>query len=64
MARVCAICGKGSQKARSYKKIRSKYNPTRVHRQKSNLQWFTLPNKKRILVCSSCRKRLLKSITQ
>ena len=63
MARICSICGKTYQKATHYKKVRSAYNPVSRHHQKPNLQWFRMPDGKRILVCSTCRKHLSKTIS-
>ncbi|MGC8651081.1 MAG: large ribosomal subunit protein bL28 [Minisyncoccia bacterium] len=61
MAQVCAICGKQYNTATTRVKTRSAYNPTSHHRQKANLQWYKLPNGKRIRVCTSCLKKLTKS---
>jgi ribosomal protein L28 len=63
MSRICSICGKTYQKATRYKKIRSVYNPISRHRQKPNLQLFKMPDGKRVLICSTCRKRLSKTIS-
>jgi len=63
MSRVCPICGKSYQMATHYKKVHSVYDPVSRHRQKPNLQWFRMPDKKRILVCTKCRKRLSKTIS-
>lgn len=63
MSRVCAICGKRYQTATKYKKTRSAYNPVSKHKQKPNLQWFRMPDNKRVLVCTKCRQRLSKTIT-
>lgn len=62
MARICQICGKTYQKAVRYRKIRSVYNPVGRHRQHPNLQWFRTPEGKKILICTNCRKRLIKNI--
>lgn len=56
----CQICEKKSQKARTIKKIRSKYNPTNTRRQYPNLQWITLENGKRIKACTKCIKTIYK----
>jgi len=56
MARVCQICGKGSQVVQKRVKLRGKYNPTTKKRKKPNLQWFTLSNGKRVLACAKCIK--------
>jgi len=61
MAQVCAICGKRYQTVTRRVKTRSAYNPTASHRQKPNLQWYTLPTGKRVKVCVSCLKRMAKS---
>lgn len=61
MPRVCAICGKTYQNAVKYRKVHSVYNPTARHRQNPNLQWFKMPDGKRIKVCAQCRKRLAKN---
>ena len=61
MSQVCAICGKKYVVATRRVKTRSAYNPTVRHRQKPNLQWYTLPTGKRIKVCSKCLKRLAKN---
>jgi ribosomal protein L28 len=60
MAEVCEICGKGRLKVAKRKKTRSKYNPTNFYFQKPNLQWYTLPNGKKIKICTKCRKAILK----
>jgi ribosomal protein L28 len=65
----CAICGKYGRKARRFKKLRGKYNPTTKRRQKPNLQWLRIPKDikkeryrkfagKRILACTKCIKAL------
>lgn len=56
----CQICQKGRFKVTRRIKTRSKYNPTVSYFQYPNLQWFKLPNGKRIKICTKCRKRLLK----
>lgn len=56
----CLICKKGRLKVTKRVKTRSKYNPTTNYFQYPNLQWFKLPNGKRIKICTKCRKRLLK----
>ena len=63
MSRVCSICGKSYQIAIKYKKVHSAYNPTSRHRQKPNLQWFRMPDGKRVKACNKCRKRLSKTIS-
>ncbi|GIW65981.1 MAG: hypothetical protein KatS3mg094_500 [Candidatus Parcubacteria bacterium] len=57
----CSICQKGRFKTTKRIKTRSKYNPTTTYFQYPNIQWLKLPNRKRIRVCTKCRKRLLKS---
>jgi len=72
MAKTCTICGKGSRVFGKRKKLRGKYNPTVKKRKYPNLQWLKVPQDvthkkfkpfagKRILVCTKCMKRLLKS---
>ncbi|MBP8617778.1 MAG: hypothetical protein KBI15_00885 [Candidatus Pacebacteria bacterium] len=62
MARECYFCGKTYQSARTYKKIKSKYDPTNSRKQKANLQWVVLPHsKKRVKVCPRCRKNIIKT---
>ncbi|MCL4358570.1 MAG: hypothetical protein M1505_00380 [Patescibacteria group bacterium] len=60
MARVCAVCAKGKNKATKRLKTRSQYNPTESYFQKANLQWLSLTNGQRIKVCSKCRRALIK----
>ncbi|HOK34593.1 MAG TPA: L28 family ribosomal protein [Candidatus Paceibacterota bacterium] len=64
MSKICALCGKGSVKSSTYKKVRSKYNPTGQHFQKPNLQKVKLANGKTIQVCSRCRKKIKNQIAQ
>ena len=63
MSRVCAICGKSYLNAVKYKKVKSAYDPTSRHRQNANLQWFRMPDGRRVKACTKCRKRLAKTIT-
>lgn len=60
MTKVCMLCGKRRFKVGRRIKTRSKYNPTHTYFQKPNLQWFTLPNNKRIKICTKCRKKILR----
>ncbi|MGE4554790.1 MAG: bL28 family ribosomal protein [Candidatus Paceibacterota bacterium] len=62
MAKICEICGKKPLKASTYKKIRSKYNPTNTYFQKPNLQKVKLPNGKKIRICTSCWKKMKKEL--
>jgi len=57
--KVCQICGKGKRLTIKRKKLRSKFNPVKKYFQKPNLQYLKI-NKKRILVCSDCRRLILK----
>ncbi|MCS7183955.1 MAG: hypothetical protein NZ866_01235 [Patescibacteria group bacterium] len=57
----CPICKKGRIKVTKRLKTRSKYNPTKNYFQYPNIQWFQLPNGKRIKICMKCRKKILKS---
>jgi len=61
MAKVCTICGKGSQMSWRLKKLRGKYNPTVKKRKYPNLQWTKLPTGKRVLACAKCIKAQGKS---
>ncbi|PIS16923.1 MAG: hypothetical protein COT61_01365 [Candidatus Portnoybacteria bacterium CG09_land_8_20_14_0_10_44_13] len=56
MSRSCILCEKKSIKATTLVKLRGKYNPTSTKRKYPNLQWFTLPNGKRIKACTNCIK--------
>lgn len=60
MATICNLCGKTRFKVGRRVKTRSKYNPTHTYFQKPNLQWFKLPNNKRIKICSKCRKKIVR----
>ncbi len=60
MGKFCQICGKGKFKVVKRKKLRGKFNPVKVKKQKPNLQYFKLPSGKRILACAKCIKRLSK----
>ena len=71
MARQCEICGKMRMVVMGKSKLRGKYNPTVKRIQKANLQWATIPLDvkkasfksfagKRIMVCTKCRKTILK----
>lgn len=57
--RQCKICKKSYQIATTRIKLRGKYNPTGVHKQKANLQYKKIDNK-RILVCTKCLKTITK----
>ncbi len=54
--RQCSICGKGSIMRASRNKLRGKYNPTPKKRKYPNLQYYTLLNGKRVLLCTRCLK--------
>lgn len=71
MAKVCAICGKGSRMVGRYKKLRGKYNPLPKKRKYPNLQWARVPLQikrpafrklagKRALMCTKCIKTMAK----
>ncbi len=62
MTKICANCNKKSQSASHYKKVHSQYNPTKYYHQKPNLQFIKTKNGKRVLVCSKCRKKMLKEM--
>jgi ribosomal protein L28 len=56
----CSQCGKKPMKAVKRKLLRGHYNPTKVYRQKPNLQWAKV-NGKRIKMCTDCIKTLNKA---
>lgn len=58
--RQCAICHKGSIMAGTRHLLRGHYNPTNWTRKYPNLQSIKLPNSKRVLVCTKCRRTLNK----
>lgn len=58
MSWQCDLCKTKYQKAVKRKKIRSKYNPVRVYRQKVNLQKVKVNNKV-LWLCRSCRRKTL-----
>jgi ribosomal protein L28 len=60
MSKQCEICKKKSKIVGKRVKLRGKYNPTTKKRKKPNLQWVKLPSGKRFLVCSECRKLLIR----
>jgi hypothetical protein len=55
----CDICKTKYLKAVKRKKIRSKYNPVNVYRQKVNVQKVRV-NGKVLKLCRSCRRKVLK----
>ncbi|PIR70655.1 MAG: 50S ribosomal protein L28 [Candidatus Niyogibacteria bacterium CG10_big_fil_rev_8_21_14_0_10_42_19] len=57
MSKHCPICEKGSKMGGKRNLLRGKYNPTKHVRKYPNLQWVTLPTKKRIKICTSCLKK-------
>ena len=60
MAQVCENCGKGRNKATSWKKIMSKLDPTNRYFQKPNLHEVKLKTGKKIKVCTKCQRKLSK----
>jgi len=73
VARQCQICEKKRKIVWRRKKLRGKYNPTAKRAQQPNLQWAEVPlgfkkepfkkfAGKRVLLCSKCRKTILKYI--
>jgi len=71
MSRECPICGKKGMMARRLKKLRGKYNPTIKRRQHPNLQRVRVSQDikkhafkkfagKQVLMCTKCRKTMLK----
>jgi len=61
MAKVCAVCQKGSVMVWKLKKLRGKYNPTVKKRKYPNLQWVRLASGKRVQACAKCIKALGKT---
>ncbi len=55
------MCGKGSQMMGTRKLLRGHYNPVNWSRKYPNLQKTTLPNGKKILVCTRCIRTLNKT---
>ncbi|MBI4158396.1 MAG: 50S ribosomal protein L28 [Candidatus Yanofskybacteria bacterium] len=55
----CPKCGKKPVRAVKRKLLRGHYNPTKVYRQKPNLQW-ALVSGKRVKICTDCIKTLNK----
>jgi ribosomal protein L28 len=73
MSKQCKICGKKGRMVWKRKKLRGKYNPTVKYKQQPNLQWAKVPQDikrkeykkfvgKRVLMCSKCRKTMLKPL--
>lgn len=62
MKNKCQVCKKGKFKTWKRVKLRGKYNPTVKKFQKPNLHWLKLKDGKRILVCTKCRRKLLRSV--
>ena len=58
MAKVCAICNKGSQVGGSYSnRVRAtQFNPTGKRRRYPNLQWARKMDGSRIKICTRCLK--------
>ncbi|HOE15328.1 MAG TPA: 50S ribosomal protein L28 [Candidatus Paceibacterota bacterium] len=61
MAKCCDKCGKGTNKVHSWKKIKSKLNPTKTYYQKPNLRTVKLENGKRVTLCASCAKKFIRT---
>ena len=55
----CPRCDKKPMKAIKRKLLRGHYNPTKIYRQKLNLQWAQV-NSKRMRICTNCIKTLHK----
>lgn len=60
MARVCAMCAKGSYMTVKRKLLRGHYNPTAKKRKHANLQWAILASGQRAEICTKCLKTLHK----
>lgn len=55
MARICGVCGKGSQIIIPRKHLRAHYNPTTKQRRYPNLQTLRLGGMK-LRLCTRCLK--------
>ncbi len=58
MAQICNNCGKGRNKAVSWKKIMSKLDPTKRYFQKPNLHKVQLTTGHKVRVCTKCQRKL------
>jgi len=63
MAKICAICKKGSVIMGTRRLLRGHYNPTKRSRKYPNLQWARLPASRqggpsggRVKICTRCLK--------
>ena len=61
MATRCPTCGKKSMMANKRKLLRGNYNPVNRYRKYPNLQWSRIEGK-RIKICTSCIKSLVKTV--
>jgi len=59
--RKCELCGKGSIMRAKRNKLRGNYNPTPKKRKYPNLQKTTLQDGKKVLACTDCIKKALKT---
>lgn len=53
---MCQVCKKVTRTGGRYKLLRGNYNPTGKRKRHPNLQWATLPDGKRMKMCTSCKK--------
>ena len=58
--KTCELCGKGSKMVGHRKLLRGHYNPTNWTRKYPNLQKTTLPDGKKVLICTQCMRTLAK----
>ena len=56
----CVLCNKGSLMAGTRRLLRGHYNPVNWTRKYPNLQKIKLPDGKRILACTQCKRTLAK----
>ena len=63
MARVCGVCGKGSQIITPRKLLRAHYNPTTKQRRYPNLQSLRIAGT-RLKLCTRCLKTVKRQIAK
>lgn len=63
MARICGICGKGSQVVTPRKLLRAHYNPTSKQRRYPNLQTLRISGTK-LRLCTRCLKTMKRKVAQ
>lgn len=57
MAKLCELCGKGSQMGGKRRLLRAHYNPTKWERKQPNLQWARLSSGQRAKICTACIRK-------